>query len=254
MAIKLGSSDISKLYLGSTEVTKAYLGSDVVYAPSAGGGWVTTDLVQYIDPFASIIGGGTVSDLSGNGNDATINGSMSTDASGWVLGSGKYLTGMASTDLSGDYSIEIWFNADTLAGGTQPGLIYVYGGGGRPSTGIAVDGTSGLYSQTRSTSGGVTFQLRWAGTLNDSAWHHFVVTRISGTTYFYRDKVLADSTATTAGNLTSSNVWKIGGPIGTFLRYWTSSDRLGLFRIYEKGLDTSEITQNYDANKADYGL
>ena len=31
MAIKLGSTDISKLYLGSTEVTKAYLGSTEVY-------------------------------------------------------------------------------------------------------------------------------------------------------------------------------------------------------------------------------
>lgn len=31
MAIKLGSTDISKLYLGSTEVTKAYLGSTQVY-------------------------------------------------------------------------------------------------------------------------------------------------------------------------------------------------------------------------------
>ena len=32
MAVKLGSSSVSKLYLGSTEVTKAYLGSAEIYA------------------------------------------------------------------------------------------------------------------------------------------------------------------------------------------------------------------------------
>ena len=41
MGLKLGSTDVDKLYLGATEITKVYLGSDVVY----GGGVSGTELL-----------------------------------------------------------------------------------------------------------------------------------------------------------------------------------------------------------------
>ena len=36
MAIKLGSSDISKVYLGATEVSKIYLGVTEIYSAAGG--------------------------------------------------------------------------------------------------------------------------------------------------------------------------------------------------------------------------
>lgn len=215
---------------------------------------ILTDLEQWIDPFRSSISGATALDLSGNGNNATIQGSMTVDSAGWVLGNSKYLNlGLNNVDLSGDYTIEIWFKAVTRPA-IGPSVIYVYGASGRPQTGIAQDGTSGWLSQTRN-SAGSDWQMRWSGTINDSTYHQLVITRLSGTSYFYRDGVLADSNATDLGDLTSNNSFYSGGPTGTvFLRYWDSTDRMGLSRIYTKGFTQAEVVQNFNANKQDYGL
>ena len=55
------------------------------FAPQ-GGGYVTDNLLQYIDPFASTIGGGTASDLSGNGNSATLQNSITTASTSITFG------------------------------------------------------------------------------------------------------------------------------------------------------------------------
>ena len=65
------------------------------FAPQ-GGGYVTDNLLQYIDPFASTIGGGTASDLSGNGNSATLQNSITTDSNGWILDSSATPRGVLS--------------------------------------------------------------------------------------------------------------------------------------------------------------
>jgi hypothetical protein len=76
MALRLGSSTLSKFYLGSTEVTKAYLGASEVYSSS----WTPaqlTGLALWLDAADSstiTLNGSTVSqwdDKSGNGRNAS---------------------------------------------------------------------------------------------------------------------------------------------------------------------------------------
>lgn len=75
--MKLGSSDVSKLYFGSTEISKAYLGSNVIWAPSTST-WQSRQTVWYDANLDT--GVSTWTDQSGNGNNGTLT----------VVGSGGY--------------------------------------------------------------------------------------------------------------------------------------------------------------------
>lgn len=50
--IKLGNTDIGKLYLGNTEIEKAYLGEDLIY--EVGGGPTPPTPKEYVDVYSRI--------------------------------------------------------------------------------------------------------------------------------------------------------------------------------------------------------
>lgn len=103
--MKIGSTDIDKLYIGSTEADKAYLGSTEVYAASGGGVTTIQSIVASacgdLDATIASSYGGTgtnwanlisspADSTSQSTNDATISGSGTMTFSGSAGDSGAY--------------------------------------------------------------------------------------------------------------------------------------------------------------------
>lgn len=96
---------------------------------------------------------------------------------------------------------------------------------------------------------------------NDNVWHYYVGQRIGTSIYVYIDGVLRASASGTLGNVNTTNGNILLGnsasngcpaqiPNGEGV--WAGS--MGVFHIYNRALDITEITQNYNIQKGRFGL
>lgn len=228
------------------------------FAPQ-GGGYVTDNLLQYIDPFASTIGGGTASDLSGNGNSATLQNSITTDSNGWILDSSatpRYLNlGLGGTNTDTTFSIEVFMRLNTGATfSSAPTFVGNFNNITNKLFAIYFDDGANKrpYTFIRA-SGGDSF-VELGTNVVDNTYHHYVMVRTSTTSQsFYKDGTLLGSSAV-SGTSTTSADWWAGGPHPAFPSRYINGGRMGLTRLYTSALSAAQVLQNYNANKADYGL
>jgi hypothetical protein len=244
------------------------------FAPQ-GGGWVTTNLVVYVDPFASTIGGGTASDLSGNGYNATLNRSIAVTGTndgsgGWQLNatgaSAKYLSyaGLSALSFSTGVTIEVFFKVITNTYDSEP---FLFG-----SSNSSIDNFMNI--PIRSTASGAasgvikgfirgTGNAEFEGTAKvfsggvSTGWNHIVLASNCNTSHnLYVNGVLDTTNTTNSGDPSTSRLWMSGGPLdgGTIINRGFSNALMGLNRVYSRQLTAAEVLQNYNANKADYGL
>ena len=90
-----------------------------------------------------------------------------------------------------------------------------------------------------------------------NVWAHFVVTRLSGTWYVYKDKV---SKAITVGGTVGAGATfpnfttppRIGARLSGGVNYEFLNGTLGEFRAYYEGMTAAEVTQNYEVTKWRY--
>jgi hypothetical protein len=121
--------------------------------------------------------------------------------------------------------------------------------------------SSGYFSITLRDDGcnGVTATTSIA--YNDNIWHYYVGQRVGNSAYVYIDGVQRASSSGTLGNINisngnilvanvSSNSCPTYTPNGEGL--WAGS--IGAFHIYNRALDATEITQNYNVQKTRFGL
>lgn len=200
---------------------------------------------------------GNAKDLSGNGNDGTVNGAtLTTDKDGRVNraysfnGTSDYIDCGSSVDLSGDYSISLWFEAyntsanATLAGEDDAGVT--------DSVRIrhASDDTI-LYSHAET--GGSSNTITSSGTYT-SGWHHVVATFENGVgskLYINGELEGSDSTQTSAIN-PSVPFW-IGARYyngGTGSHFY--GNKIGPVKVWNKVLTAEEIRQDYLEISSDY--
>lgn len=222
---------------------------------------VTSGLELYYDPGnnTSYPGTGTtLYDLSPSGVNATIGGSP-TDAGNWFTFTGSQT--ITTGDLAGLYtgwqhSLEIWFSPSAACS------IFSDTGGGTTSTGYHATGlevySTGPFYLTNAMLyiGGVGVTRVGGDVVSLNNWYQLVrVYNGSNTAYAYLNKVKAADT---------SIVWQPPSP-GWHLNFGASDStkfatgaafqgKLGVVRLYNRVLSQAEITQNYDADKAKYGL
>jgi hypothetical protein len=229
--------------------------------------WVTTSLRQYIDPFTSTISSTTATDLSGNGNSATLVNSIAVVGnggggdSGWQLnvtgGSAKALNlGLSNTDFNtGGGSLEIWFKIDTASWDSEPGMIYQYRVSPDRQFGLGMKSTADkrFYSQVQGST--TAAEVIPTGDKADGVWRQFVIALAAGGAGYrlYVNGTDIGGTTTTVGNVNAVADFYAGGRIGSFVRGYADA-WMGLTRVYTKQLSAAEVLQNYNANKADYGL
>ncbi len=224
---------------------------------------VTDGLVLHLDAgdSASYPGSGPGSgttwyDLSGNGNDGTINGATYSSADGGYFsfdGSndrGNFTTPITSTS---NQTYEIWTNAIASASASG-GYAYIMHNNsldnstGRSYLTIGIKLTQQYFAAFN----GAYSTMDLGVTANTSNILQIVLTWDGSTQKAYANSVLKDSQALTG---TPQNFDTTTG----FGDYKSSTFRMiqgniYSIKVYNKALTQSEITQNFDAIKGRYGL
>jgi hypothetical protein len=207
------------------------------------------------DP-ASYPGSGNIwYDLSGNSYNGTLtNGPTYNSSNGGSIvldGTNDYINGASiSSQLTGDITVEAWIKISTA-----------------PSDWVRVIGTGANPSGNR------TFGL-WYATNRTILWQRYISS--SGSVGIQPNDVLATGnwyniTATTSGN--SHAVYINGVSVGTSTANgpWGASNEsitlgsavgihayltgnMAVRRIYNRGLSSNEVLQNYNAIKSRFGL
>jgi len=222
---------------------------------------ITTNLVLNLDAgdSNSYVGSGTTwTDLSGEGNNGTINGATYNSGNGGYFdfdGTNDSISFTYSDDFAfgtGDFTIEAWVRFAAVGDGgtiaeTRENAV---GNPAREGLGFA------MRSNRITIWSGVTntFIIDKTLSLSLNVWHHVIVSRSSGTLKSYVNKVEETSSSNTH-NFTRRNLF-IGRNINdasTGGTSWGNQDQ-AIERIYKgKGFSASEVLRNYNATKSRFG-
>lgn len=210
-------------------------------------------------------GSGNWLDNSGNNNDAFLTGTPTYVASGGdyfdldggaTSGPGTRdsfgVTDDTTLDTMSSISFEMWINIDTIQGIGSPNLLY----GKRTSSS---DGYIGFFTNT-----GYTFragtaspsQFSYSTTPTTGSWQHIIVTiGGSGSKMYINDTEVASSGYTgNFGNIDTITTLRIGdisiGAVGVN----AFDGKIGLFRIYDGILSSTDVTTRWNATKSRFGL
>jgi hypothetical protein len=235
-----------KLVLAKTTVSP-------VTAYVQGLGIVTDGLVLNLDagtPLSYPGTGTTWTDLSGNGNNGTLeNGVGYNSSNGGTLsfdGVDDYISGSsASIPISNAFTISAWVRHNTLPNSIQRYLTMANEVGVIRHDGGTQSGQLHFYIKT---SGTLKLNLRVNNALVINTWYYIVGTWDGTTSRLYRNAIQI-GTDTPGGTLD-------GGNLNYFLSLSAESlnGNIAQASIYNRALTASEITQNYNAFRGRYGL
>ena len=210
-------------------------------------------------------GSGNWLDGSGNSNDGIANGTPT-----FVSGFGDYFdftggstTGpgindsfrvadSASLDSMSSMSVEMWLRIDTVQGVGSPNILY-------DKRTVSSNGYIGFFTNTAYTfraGTGSPSQFTYSATPTVGSWQHIVVT-IGGSgskMYINNSEVATDGYTGNFTNIDTSAILTIGD-IGISAMGVNSYDgEMGLFRIYDGVLSSSDVTTRWNATKSRFGL
>lgn len=227
-------------------------------------GYITANTV--IDLDASIYSGsGNWLDQSGNDNDGVANGSPT-----YVSGGEDYfdfdggstsgpgtrdsfrVADDATLESMTDISFEMWLNIDAVQGSGSPNLLFDK----RNSLGT---GYVGFFTNT-----GYTFrfgtsspnQFTYSTTPTTGSWQHLVVTIGSGGSKMYinNSEVASNAYAGNTNNISADGILTIAD-IGIAAVGVNALDgKIGLFRIYDGILLSTDVTTRWNETKSRFGL
>ena len=219
----------------------------------------TANLLFHLDagnPASYSGSGSTWNDLAGSGLTTTLYNSptYSSDNGGYlsfVASSSHYAQTSASLSLLTTWTIEVWHYYNGTYASTNPCIL----------TEIFSNNSINFFLGTLN--GGTVpdlqvgfFRSGWyvtapGYTLPANGWYHLVGTYDGSNVKLYVNNVLTQTYAT-SGTPTSS-----GSGI-RFMRRWDQADywggRLAIVRIYDTAISNGDVTTNYNANRARFGL
>ena len=222
-------------------------------------GIVTSGLVMHLDAgnAASYPGTGTTwTDLTANGNTLTATNSPTWNSGGWfATGATGYFTratGIAMPQGNDSYTLQAWVR---MSSWTATGGIISVGGSGTTNR------SNALRTGTLVGGGGVgRFSHYWwtndleadnnNASLALNTW--FMITaNFDGTTrrILANTTQVANDTPGSGHNVTSSTI-----NVGTSAVLEHLQGDIAIARVYNRALSASEVTQNFDANRARFGL
>ena len=225
---------------------------------------VTSNLVLYYDPSNSLSysGSGTViNDLSGNGLDGAMSGITFTTPYFSYNGTSSQVRVADNVLLepeNGNWTMEVWVYQTN--GGNDVVLGKFDNGGLSQDVSYSIRTTNTTYyAQIGSGSGaGATLfvnSTNYVGTLN--TWYQLVyVFKNNGTKTletFVNGASIGSVSHSLSTILNSTNPLYIGSYNGGEYSQWFDG-RIGITRLYDSALTSSEVLQNYNADKSKYGL
>jgi hypothetical protein len=223
---------------------------------------VTTNLRLYYDPSnsSSYSGSGTtINDLSGNGLSGTMSNITFTSPYFSFNGSSSNISVADNALLepgSGDWSVEFWVNHSVLVGSSRV-LIAKTDGGGPGDWGYGL--RSGAPGNTFMEIGnGSTSITSPSSTLSINTWYQVVgvwtnVASNSLALYINGSLIGSNSHSFASVKNTTSPLYLGSFGDGSAFGQWLNG-RMGVVRLYSKALTSSEVLQNYNADKPKYVL
>ena len=265
MPITIENGIISELKTTHTSTNLA-LGDMVGFGTftNESGGIVLNDLVLYFDPSnsSSYPGSGTtITDLSDSGLSGTMSNITYTSPYFTYNGSNSQVAiadNLVLEPESGDFTMETWFYASNITGGTV--ILGKFDNGGLSADVSYSIRTSNarLFAQIGNGTGGG----RGAGfvdstdyTFSANTWYQVVYVWKSGVsleTYINGSSIGSVSHSLTS-ILNSSNPLYLGRYNGGEYAQ-NFNGRIGITRLYNTSLSSSEVLSNYNADKSKYGL
>jgi hypothetical protein len=221
---------------------------------------VSTNLQLHLDAgnFSSYPGSGsTWTDLIAS-NSFTLYGSPSYSSSNggylnFVPSSAQYAQSTTSLSSMTNWTVEVWhyYNGTNLSG--SPCIVTEYW----PNSTSNINYTLGNGSDSSPNLQAGFFNGAWrvtpqGYTLTASNWYHLVGTYDGSTIKLYVNNSLAQSASYTGTAATGTNGIVLMRRWDAFNQYW--GGRLSVVRIYNTALDTTQITQNWNAQKSRFGL
>jgi hypothetical protein len=225
---------------------------------------VTSNLILYYDPSnpSSYSGSGTViNDLSGNGLNGSMSGITFTSPYFTYNGTSSQIRVADNALLepgSGDWTMEAWVYQS--ASGNDVVLGKFDNGGLSQDVSYSIRTTiTTYYAQYGSGTGsGATLfanSSNYVGTLN--TWYQivYVFTNVASNTIetFVNGVSIGTVSHSLSSLLNVTNPLYIGSYNGGEFAQWFDG-RIGITRLYNAALTSSQVLQNYNANKSKYGL
>jgi len=217
---------------------------------------ITDNLVLHLDA-NNYTSGSTWTDISGQGNNGTINGATYNSGNGGYFdfdGTNDSISFSLSNDFAfgtGDFSIEAWVRFAAVGDGGTIAETRENAVGNPARQGLGF----GMRSNRITIWSGVTntFIIDKTLSLSLNVWHHVIVSRSSGTLKSYINGV-EETSSSNNHDFTRRNLF-IGRNINdssTGGTTWGNQDQ-ALLRIYKgKGFTASEVLHNFDAMKGRY--
>jgi hypothetical protein len=192
-------------------------------------------------------------DISGGGNNATMYNGLTYNSGGWMDfdGSDDYCqisyNGSNMSSWSTGQTISIWMYHNITSGRRNP-WNQAYGGYG---TWTHEQGGSINYYYGNAGSNNLPYTALGSAAVPRETWTHMCVTRTTSLITWYRNGVSTGTQTNPYGTLTSttSNITIGFGYTGV---YWQG--RMAIIQSYNRALSSSEVLQNYNAQKGRFGL
>jgi hypothetical protein len=232
-----------------------------------GGYLVTTsNLVLYYDPTdtASYPGTGTtLTSLVGSGLNGTMTAITYTSPYFTFNGTTSQVSVADNAALepgSGDWTVEVWIRYSVIAGRTRTYVSKTSNGGGSADWGYGfrtLAATSVTYFEVSSGVSGAGTATSPSTPVTTDVWYQIVgvwTNVASNSIALYQNGTLVGSNSHTFASVkNTTNPLYLGNYNGNEFAQQFAGD-MGIVRIYNKALSAAEVQNNYDANKATYGL
>jgi hypothetical protein len=264
-------NNASNLFINGNSVSLAYLNGNQIFSASiaevgGGGGSVLVTDGLFMELDASDYTSGTWNDRTANGNNATINGATWLSDDGGIFdldGSNDTIsiphTSNLSLNTTTQRTIQVWVKFDALGGTTDQIPVF-----GKLSSANGFDGYwGGIYGNTGNTrvvTNGTGVQRITTSTTNPisiNTWYLYTfisqITSTSNTTKVYINTTEISSTAHGSDSINETNPLYLGW-IGSGVSSLYLNGKIGAAYFYTKGLSVSEVSDNFNATKAKYGL
>ena len=198
--------------------------------------------------------GNTWADLSGQGNDFTTLSNFTSASPNYFDTDYNNVTESVSNIVVSNalgLSLEIWLNVNnwTASGGTSASYSTIIDGFYTGGTGtkfiLRRDSSGNLFTNIA----GVSATKSSYNTINQ--WVNLTATYDGSTVELYENGVNIASASNSGGNVSFDKSVELGRASDG--SEWLNA-KINSVRIYNKGLTSSEVTQNFDAKKSIFGL
>lgn len=224
--------------------------------------FVTTNLILHLDPsdVNSYSGSGTtINDLTSNNLDGSMSNISFTSPYFTYNGSNSQISISDNSILepgSGDWTIEVWFRITSNQSAVILGKFDNGGGSEDVSYSIRMNAGGNLFAQIgNGTPTGFVNSTSYQTTTN--TWYQavYIWSNVSTNSFqtFINGSSIGTVSHTLSSILNSSNNLYIGSyNNGEYSQYFNG--RIGIVRIYNRALSSTEVLNNFNASRSKYGL